>query len=178
MLLGNAIKQEKGGGEAGLGWRHDIWKRKRRVTHPSVSWKLTFTFFADPRSSERQIKGSMSGFLQPTNMIAIAPSVPCYEQYLTFMIATISYSRGRVRFIHSSSQPKQHFPLFPSLISTERKPRSHYESRCRHISSPAVCMKECHYFESSPPAVMAPYVSVILNIYVIQSMLAHVCEFR
>lgn len=63
MLLGNAVKQEKGGGEAGLGWvqmgrRHDIWKKKRRVTHPSVSWKLTFTFFADPRSSERQKEGA------------------------------------------------------------------------------------------------------------------------
>jgi len=36
-------------------------------THPSVSWKLTFTFFADPRSSETQTKWNINGFFQLIN---------------------------------------------------------------------------------------------------------------
>lgn len=152
-----------------MGWRHDIWKKKRRVTHPSVSWKLTFTFFADPRSSERQ-KREHEWIFAALKYDSKSPSVPCYEQYLTFMIATISCSRGTVRFIHSSSQLKQHFPPLTHFHQTEAKISlwvklpSHFLARCLHERVPLLRVP--------PPMVTAPYVSVILNIYAIQSMLA------
>lgn len=37
---------------------------RERVTHPSVSWKLTFTFFAEPRSSETQMRRNVNRFLE------------------------------------------------------------------------------------------------------------------
>lgn len=145
-------------------WMGGTWEEKRRVTHPSVSWKFTFTFFADPRSSETQIKWSMSWFLQPLND-SHNPSVPFYEHYSVFMITTLPYSIGQVWFILSSSQL---FATFSLLISSEWKQRAHYESYQRHISSPTVCIKGCHCRESSPHP----------RGYNAVCMLAHACELR
>lgn len=48
---------QRKGGRKGVG--EDV-AMDGRATHPSVSWKLTFTFLADPRSSETQIKWNIN----------------------------------------------------------------------------------------------------------------------
>lgn len=111
----------------------------RGATHPSVSWKLTFTFLADPRSSETQTKWDINWFLQPIKdgcCLFLWSNAAILVLYLMFMFTTLLCQYIWV-FISSSGQRSRIFPLSSFFI--------HCQCYCRSICSEQKTLKSrCH----------------------------------